>query len=281
MAASALLVDYVLTVAVSVVAGVANIVSAFPSLAPHAVALVLGFVVLLAVMNLRGVKSPAPCSPSRPTPSCVGVPHADRGRVRACYGQPAGRGVGRLPITRRTTSRGLLLRRAGAARLRVRVHRADRRRGGQQRGAVLPAAQGAERRRHPGDHGRPRGDDVRRYHRAGAGRAGACRARDPRPLRATGRLRAAHRDRPDRPRRSSARSSGFYLSRRSLRRFSSSPRTRRSTASPSWPRSWRSDGYLPRQLHRRGDRLVFSNGVVVLAGLAGVLISGSTPTPPG
>jgi amino acid transporter len=32
------------------------------------------------------------------------------------------------------------------------------------------------------------------------------------------------------------------------------------------------DGYLPRQLANRGDRLVFSNGVLVLAGMAGVLI---------
>jgi amino acid transporter len=32
------------------------------------------------------------------------------------------------------------------------------------------------------------------------------------------------------------------------------------------------DGYLPRQLANRGDRLVFSNGVLVLAGLAAVLI---------
>ena len=32
------------------------------------------------------------------------------------------------------------------------------------------------------------------------------------------------------------------------------------------------DGYLPRQLSNRGDRLVFSNGVLVLAGLATVLI---------
>jgi len=32
------------------------------------------------------------------------------------------------------------------------------------------------------------------------------------------------------------------------------------------------DGYLPRQFSRRGDRLVFSNGVVVLAALAGLLI---------
>src|SRR3954453_23868953 len=56
VAASALLVDYVLTVAVSVAAGVAAITSAVPELAPHAVALSLGFVALLTVINLRGVK---------------------------------------------------------------------------------------------------------------------------------------------------------------------------------------------------------------------------------
>jgi amino acid transporter len=56
VAASALLVDYVLTVAVSVVAGVAAITSAVPALATHAVALALPLVVLLTVMNLRGVK---------------------------------------------------------------------------------------------------------------------------------------------------------------------------------------------------------------------------------
>jgi len=32
------------------------------------------------------------------------------------------------------------------------------------------------------------------------------------------------------------------------------------------------DGYLPRQLHTRGDRLVFSNGIVVLALAAGTLV---------
>lgn len=56
VAASALLIDYVLTVAVSVVAGVAAITSAFPALADHAVALSLGFVVVLTAANLRGVK---------------------------------------------------------------------------------------------------------------------------------------------------------------------------------------------------------------------------------
>src|SRR4029078_11059465 len=56
VAASALLVDYVLTVAVSVAAGVDAITSAFLGLEPLAVPLSLGFVALLALMNLRGVK---------------------------------------------------------------------------------------------------------------------------------------------------------------------------------------------------------------------------------
>ena len=32
------------------------------------------------------------------------------------------------------------------------------------------------------------------------------------------------------------------------------------------------DRYLPRQLHTRGDRLAFSNGIVFLAGVAIVLV---------
>lgn len=56
VAASALLVDYVLTVAVSVAAGVSNIASALPSLGPHVVVIASGFVAVLALMNLRGVK---------------------------------------------------------------------------------------------------------------------------------------------------------------------------------------------------------------------------------
>ena len=56
VAASALMVDYVLTVAVSVAAGVANLISAVPSLARGAVWLSVGFVVVLTVANLRGVR---------------------------------------------------------------------------------------------------------------------------------------------------------------------------------------------------------------------------------
>ncbi|MFS0729322.1 amino acid permease [Curtobacterium sp. 1P10AnD] len=54
--ASALLVDYVMTVAVSVASGVDNIISALPFLNEFRVELALLFVVLLAAVNLRGVR---------------------------------------------------------------------------------------------------------------------------------------------------------------------------------------------------------------------------------
>ncbi|MCW2586149.1 MAG: hypothetical protein JWN55_1665 [Frankiales bacterium] len=55
-AAAALLVDYVMTVAVSVVSGVVAVTSAVTSLAPYAVQLSVGSVMLLALVNLRGVR---------------------------------------------------------------------------------------------------------------------------------------------------------------------------------------------------------------------------------
>jgi amino acid transporter len=54
--ASALLVDYVLTVAVSVSAGTDNIISAFPGLNGHRLTIALGLIVFLAALNLRGVR---------------------------------------------------------------------------------------------------------------------------------------------------------------------------------------------------------------------------------
>jgi amino acid transporter len=56
VAASSLLIDYVLTVAVSVAAGVAALTSAFPQWAAYRVEIGLGFVLLLMVGNLRGVR---------------------------------------------------------------------------------------------------------------------------------------------------------------------------------------------------------------------------------
>src|SRR5947208_5885616 len=56
VAAAALLTDYVLTVSVSVVAGVFAITSALPHLNQYKVELCIGFVVLITLANLRGVR---------------------------------------------------------------------------------------------------------------------------------------------------------------------------------------------------------------------------------
>jgi amino acid transporter len=54
--ASALLVDYVLTVAVSMSAASANIASAIPWFNQHLVALTVGLIILVTLLNLRGVR---------------------------------------------------------------------------------------------------------------------------------------------------------------------------------------------------------------------------------
>ncbi len=56
IAGAALLTDYILTVAVSISSGVAQIVSAFPQLFEYRVLLAVGFVWFMTIINLRGVK---------------------------------------------------------------------------------------------------------------------------------------------------------------------------------------------------------------------------------
>jgi amino acid transporter len=56
VAAAALLTDYVMTVAVSIAGGVAAITSAYHSLIPHTVLLCVLSIAVLAVVNLRGVR---------------------------------------------------------------------------------------------------------------------------------------------------------------------------------------------------------------------------------
>ncbi|HEX5503894.1 MAG TPA: APC family permease [Thermomicrobiales bacterium] len=55
-AAAALMIDYTLTVAVSISSGVAALTSAVPGLAPYTVALGVLFIVLITVGNLRGIR---------------------------------------------------------------------------------------------------------------------------------------------------------------------------------------------------------------------------------
>ena len=59
VAGASLLIDYTLTVSVSVAAGVENVVSAFPALAPHQVAMGSAVILLVMFLNLRGIKESA------------------------------------------------------------------------------------------------------------------------------------------------------------------------------------------------------------------------------
>lgn len=56
IAGAALLTDYILTVSVSIASGVAQITSAFPFLFDYRVVLSVGFIFFVMIMNLRGVK---------------------------------------------------------------------------------------------------------------------------------------------------------------------------------------------------------------------------------
>src|SRR5580700_6937519 len=56
LAAAALLTDYILTAAVGISAGVGALVSAVPSLQPHTVSVCLGILVVITLLNLRGLR---------------------------------------------------------------------------------------------------------------------------------------------------------------------------------------------------------------------------------
>ena len=56
LAAAALMIDYVLNVAVGISAGVGAVISAIPELQPHTVSLCLGILIILTLINLRGVR---------------------------------------------------------------------------------------------------------------------------------------------------------------------------------------------------------------------------------
>ena len=56
LAGAALMIDYILNVAVGISAGVGALVSALPSLQPHTLALCLGILAVITLINLRGLR---------------------------------------------------------------------------------------------------------------------------------------------------------------------------------------------------------------------------------
>jgi len=87
--ASALLIDYVLTVAVSVSAAVANLGSSFSFVSEHNVWFAVGIVILITLMNLRGVRESGAlfAIPTYLFIASIGI-MVGTGVVRSLMGQP-------------------------------------------------------------------------------------------------------------------------------------------------------------------------------------------------
>jgi amino acid transporter len=271
VAAAALIVDYILTVAVSVTAGVANLVSAFPELAPWILELSLAMVVVLTLVNLRGVRESGR-SFALPTYLFIVTVLVMLGTavVRTVMGYPvvaesadypveaasvtgmaavflllrafasgctALTGVEAIsngvPFFRAPKSRNAALTLVGMGALAVTMF------GGV---TALAVTSGVKISEDPTELGLP-ADAVQPTVIAQLGSAVF-----------------------------GASSLGFFVLQLSTTAVLV---LAANTAYNSFPIMasvlWR-DGYLPRQFGRRGDRLVFSNGVVILAGSASVLI---------
>ena len=274
VAASALLVDYVLTVAVSVCAGVANIVSAVPQLAPHVVLLSVGVVIGLALMNLRGIKESGSVF-AVPTYGFVVVVLAmiGLGLVKVLGPDAPVAESATIGIKAEQATGGARRRCRHPACLRLRVHRPHRGRGGQQRGAELQEAQGPQRGVDPGHHGWPDDRHVRRHHGTGA----ADRTCTSPPTRhSSSGAPAGYTQRTVIAQIAAAvfgnNSVGFFA----VQAFTAAILVlAANTAFNGFPilaSILGEDGFLPRQFARRGDRLVFSNGIVILSFFAVALI---------
>ena len=272
--ASALAVDYALTVAVSVASGVDNIISALPGLNPFRVELAVGFVILIVVMNLRGVReaSRAFAIPTYVFIGSVGVMIVV-GLFQVVHGQPAGRlerGVcGRDPGPHPGGRHP-----AGAAGVLERMLGPDRRRGRLERRAGVPQAEGAQRADHPRAHGRDRDPALLGPHRASPSWSGVHYAENPcdligfdcanpQPSLMAQVVVGGVRHELDPVLRHPG-GDGVVLLLAANTAFNGFPLLGSVLAR---------DGYAPKALNTRGDRLVYSNGMIILGLVAiGVLI---------
>ena len=139
VAAASLVVDYTLTVAVSIAAGVAGLASAFPSLAGATVPLCLGILLVITVLNLRGLGETARAFLLPTLVFIVGL----LAIIAVGLIHPLGLNEKQLGTSQLPTS-GLkaVSCLSHPARLLGRVQRAHRRRGDRQRGAAVPRATG-------------------------------------------------------------------------------------------------------------------------------------------
>ena len=272
VAGASLLVGYLLTVAVSVSAGAAALISSFEGLASYRVPIALVFIVIVTYGNLRGIKESGKLFAIPTYFFMVNMALLlAAGLVKYLAGDLpviGEGGEGTLHFGKDPGGDGLLL---GAGAFIIAKTFAS---GGAAVTGVeaisngVSSLQGAVVEERPADarvHGHRVGRDVPRDHVAGEqDRGGSLRARHP------------HRARPDRRGRLRRRHLGQRSSPTHCRppRCSSScsPPTQASPGSPRLASFQAGDSFLPRQLTARGHRLVFSNGILALAGTAAVLV---------
>ena len=195
--ASALMVDYTLTVAVSVSSGVANLASAFPSLNSHVTLIAAVTVAVIAILNLRGVRESG-TGFAIPTYCFIGVVMLMIvwGGIKLATGHHLHAETAGYAIKSTGTFAGLalvfLILRAFSSGCTALT-------GVEAISNGVPAfkqPEEQERGHHAGSARRHRGHDVRRRHRAGSGQPRARRDADRHPAG----LRAAHGHRAGRPR---------------------------------------------------------------------------------
>ena len=168
--ASALLVDYVLTVAVSISSGVQNAATVLGFVRGHEVIVAVALIAFLTAMNLRGVRESGkafavPVYAFMLAIIGMGI----YGFIQHFTGTLAPAESASLDARARAGPGPHRARRGlpAAAGLLVRLRRPDRRRGDQQRRAGLQETQERQRRDDPAAHGRAVDHHARLDHRAG------------------------------------------------------------------------------------------------------------------
>ena len=276
LVASALLVDYMLTVAVSVAAAVDHLGAVSPAVVAHRVPVAVAIIVALVGINLRGVRQSGVLF-ALPT-------YLFLAGMAALVGWGLFRVLGRGEELR-AESADLVIDlhrgRAGRARagvparprVRLRVGRAHRPAGPGPPRAGVPPAPGSQRRPHAAHGGADLG-------RAAAGRGGAGQVDRAALRRAAGGADPGRRGDYVQP-PVTAQLAEVVFDRAPLLTYLVLAATAlvlvfaANTTFEGFPMlgaALASHRYLPRQLHTRGDRLAFSNGIMVLGAAAIVLV---------
>ena len=260
VAAAALLIDYVMTVAVSTASAIAQTYSVFPGLFNIRVEVAVVSITLITIANLRGLRESGNIF-AVPTYLFLGLAllMVGIGVLRIATGgaydvaQPDA-----APFETQTFGLFLLLKAFASGSVALT--------GTEAIANGVPAfkpPEVEERGQHPRGHGRPPGRPLHRHH----GRRR--RLRDPADEGGRTDRRRPRRDRRvrGRIRRSSTpsrRATALILFLAANTSFNAFPRLAALLAE---------DGYMPRQFSFRGDRLAFSWGIVLLAAIAAGLLA--------